>query len=274
MKIVGYCHRLDRTGAPLILFRLLERLSQRHQIDMLMPQDPVERGSLQPDYEAAGIRLKQAIRPSNYDVMLGNTVMSATTLVTAGTEVPTLWWVHEPNEGAAFIEKGYVDERAFDVASRIVFPTRWQAQSVYAQQLGDRAWSHVPYGIDLAVSEPDAPPPWSLPEDAIVLLSLAWLAPRKGQHTAIAALEKLADPRVHLILAGNDTVLRPFADRLRSTVAASPFLAERVHFVGVYDQTQVKAALRHCDAFVFRRTTISSHSVFSKHEPGDMRCLQ
>ncbi len=251
MKIVGYCHRMDRTGAPLILFRLLERLRRRHHVDMLLPQDPIDRGSLQPDYKAAGIELLQAIRPNEYDVMLGNTVMSATTLVNAGAGVPTLWWVHEPNEGAAFIQKGYVDERAFDVASRIVFPTRWQAESVYAEQLGDRAWSHVPYGINLASDDADAPPPWSLPDGSIVLLSLAWLAPRKGQHTAIAALEKLADPRVHLILAGNDTLVRPFTDHLRSTVAASPFLSEHVHFAGVYDQSQVKAALRHCDAFVF-----------------------
>src|SRR5205814_1624597 len=89
---------------------------------------------------------------------------------------------------------------------------------------------------------PDAPPvsraSLGVPQDALLLLTLSRLHPKKGIDTAIRALARLAN--AHLCVAGDGPKQAKY-----ETLARELGLSDRVHFLGW--RTDRKALLQACD---------------------------
>lgn len=249
LRILACCHRADHTGAPLLLFRLLSELAERHDVALIRPKTPIEEGSILPDYERAGIPVLKGADPARFDVLLANTVMQSVQILRAHGRIPSVWWIHEPEDGVVFLKKGQATPAAFPLADAIVFPTRWQAEVLYAPYLAGRDYDVVPYGI--GGDREAKPKPFELPEGSVAMLQLGWIGSRKGQDLTVAALGMLRDPRIHVFMAGSENVHAGFAAKLRAKVARDPLLRDRVHFRGSLPASAVDAYLQHVDALLF-----------------------
>jgi glycosyltransferase involved in cell wall biosynthesis len=247
MRIGIHCHRLDRTGAPIILFRLVRHLVKSHAVDLLLPR--WGRGPLVDDYAALGVTGREIVTLSDYDVFIANTLMSADVLMSVAGKVPVLYWVHEPQGGLALIEHGRSDPKAFARADRVVFPTLWQAETLFRPYLTRDNWEVVPYGI--GVDTAPQPPPFEKRPGKFYLLQLGMLDARKGQDVTVRALEQLANPDIEVFLCGAPTQKPDFPARLRAFVEEHPILRNTVHFQGSVSEATVNAFIQHCDAMIF-----------------------
>ncbi|WP_193188971.1 glycosyltransferase family 4 protein [Nisaea sediminum] len=249
LRILATCHRLDYSGAPLLLFRLLEALAERHDITVLGPEGDTVEKALVLDYEKAGIRVVSSATPRDFDLLLANTLYGGHHIVQMGGKIPSVLWVHEPTAGRRGIEQGIFLADGIRLADSVVFPTRWQAEELYAPYLGTREFEVIPYGIKARVDRRERP--FSLPPNTTTLLQLGWIDPRKGQHLTAAALDYLNDPNIHVFMAGSDSVNPDFAARLKMRVTEEKHIANQVHFLGVLGPDEVDAYLAHVDALVF-----------------------
>ena len=249
MKIVAACHRLDWTGAPVVLFRLLCRLAERHDVTLLAPQDPQDGGPLAASYEAAGIPVARAVAMRRHDVLLANTLTTSGLLVEASRILPTLWWIHEPAGGAEMIAADKVDLRAFDAADLICFPTAWQRDVLYRDYLGAAPSLVVPAGI-AAAPRPGARPA-GMAAPGIHLVNVGYLCRRKGQMTAVEAVSRLRLPDLQLHLIGSTTVTPRQSAEITGRIAADPFLRTHVTVHGPLPHEAVGDWIAHADAMVF-----------------------
>jgi glycosyltransferase involved in cell wall biosynthesis len=88
----------------------------------------------------------------------------------------------------------------------------------------------------------------AIPEDAVVAAFVATLDRAhhfKRVDVAIDALATLADPKVHLVVAGGGELLDGFRER-----AAGAGVADRVHFLGAVPHSQLPDVLRAADLFL------------------------
>lgn len=246
MRLAVLCHRLDRTGAPIILFRLVRRLVERHDVSLLLPRYP---GPLLEEYRAIGVTPCVGIAPDEVDLFLCNTLMTGKRVKDIAGRAPVVYWVHEPAGGLDMIRDGRSDPAAFDLATRVVFPTLWQARTLFRPYLTRDNWDVVPYGIDTDTTP--LPAPFQRQPGQVYLFHSGILQPRKGQDITVIALERLADPRIEVFMAGCQDTDPDFVARLKAYLAARPDLERRVHLLGSLSETQVNAYLQHCDAVVF-----------------------
>lgn len=247
MRILVYSHQFDYSGAPIVLFRLVRRLIERHEVEVLLPKRPGLRGGpLRNDFEAIGVPCHVTVRPARYDVFLANTVLAAPWFPQLRGTVPVLWWVHEARDGRRMITRGAIDGGAFAYPRLVVFPTRWQAESVFADWIGDTDWRVVPYGIP----EPEAvgPSPYKRRDGDVILLHSGTVAARKGADVTVTALDQLSDPRVRVTFLGSTQAQPDFVARVKAFVAERPVLADSVSFVETVPPEIARAYAAHADA--------------------------
>jgi glycosyltransferase involved in cell wall biosynthesis len=249
MKILAACHRLDWTGAPLILFRLLRALSARHEVTLLEPRDPNDGGPLRALYEEAGVLVVKSVRPGDFDVLLANTLMTSHLARHAARDIPVLWWIQEPRNGLHAIRHGAVDLETFKDVDLICTPTIWQRDTLYAPYLGETDRIVVPYGRPS--DQPTGRRPPEMEADGFHIITLGYLSRRKGQAVVIEALSRLNHGKVHLHLLGSETTapkeaaaILELADRVESP-------EHRIHFHGARPQADVVDFLARGDVFVF-----------------------
>jgi len=249
MKILAACHRLDWTGAPLILFRLLRALSARHQVTLLEPRDPNDGGPLRALYEEAGIPVVENVRPGDFDVLLANTLMTSQLARRAARDLPVLWWIQEPMNGLHAIRHGAVDLETFKEVDLVCTPTAWQRDNLYAPYLGDTDSIVVPYGRPS--DEPSGRRPPEMVDDGFHIITLGYLSRRKGQAIAIEALGRLEGRHVHLHLLGSETTAPDETETIRALAAGVESPDHHIHFHGARPQAEIVDFLAHGDAFVF-----------------------
>lgn len=249
MKILAACHRLDWTGAPLILFRLLRALAVRHQVTLLEPRDANDGGPLRGLYEEIGVPVVESVRPGDFDVLLANTLMTSELARRAARDIPVLWWIQEPRNGLHAIRHGAVDLEAFKAVDLVCTPTAWQRDTLYRPYLGATESIVVPYGRPS--DQPSGRRPPEMEAEGFHIITLGYLSRRKGQAIAIEALERLDHGIIHLHLLGSEATapdeaaaIRALADRVEST-------EHRIHFHGARPQAEVVDFLAQGDAFVF-----------------------
>ena len=249
MKILAACHRLDWTGAPLILFRLLRALSARHQVTLLQPRDPNDGGPLRALYKEVGIPVVESVRPGDFDVLLANTLMTSQLARQAAREIPVLWWIQEPMNGLHAIRHGAVDLEAFKDVDLICTPTVWQRDTLYAPYIGKTDCITVPYGRPS--DQPSGHRPPEMDADGFHIITLGYLSRRKGQAVAIEALERLDQGRVHLHLLGSEATAPDEAKSIWELAFRVKSSEHRIHFHGARPQAEVVDFLAHGDVFVF-----------------------
>ena len=252
MKIIAACHRMDWTGAPIILFRLLTDLAKRHEVTVLRPQDPIDSAPLAAIYEEAAIDVVDRATLEHFDVFLGNTIMTSQLAKQASKWCPVLWWIHEPNAGLGMIKRERVDLSAFNSIDLVCTSTHWQRDVVYREWVQDVETALVPYGIEPVTCEEGRPEAFD--RGGFHLVLSGYLGRRKGQAVALDALVRLRREGLHLHLLGSANVEQCQAAHIMRRVNEDAFLSAHVHVYGSVPQDQVMAFLAHADAFVFPTT--------------------
>ncbi len=226
-----------------MLFSLLERLAERHRVTMLTPDTPdpafVER------YRDIGVTLADGARLRAYDVFLVNTLLGAPWILRAKDRLPTVWWIHEAAFGLRFIEAGVADEVSFEAATRVIFPSDWQARELFRPWLSKASWSVVPTAI---------PPVPRLERrrrhnGRFRLLHIGLVEPRKGQDLTIKALQHLNDPNVELCFVGPDH--GRWAGQVKRSIARFPQTDSQITWCGQLPPEQVQQEIADADVLVF-----------------------
>jgi glycosyltransferase involved in cell wall biosynthesis len=234
MRILATTHNFKREGAQIILFRLLRRLRSRHEVTVLCAD---RNEPLREEYERLGIPCVGKARPSAFDVVLANTLLGASYVMQFARRLPVVWWIHEPRFGLKIIDRGAADPAAFAAARVIVFPTDWQAATLYRAYLSKPNWRVVPYGIGLDTAP--RPCPFDKRPDRFDLVHVGLVDWRKGQDLTQAAIGLLDDPRLRVFFLGE---VMPHMPRVESPSFV---------WCGAQPEEVVSAYLQHCDAVVF-----------------------
>jgi glycosyltransferase involved in cell wall biosynthesis len=240
VRLLAYSHNFQREGAPIVLFRLLRALRDRHDIHLVALKRPEE--PLVEEYRRIGIPLVGRTDLTGYDAMLVNTLPASAVVMHGAEFLPVLWWIHEPRMGLRYMAEESFDMRAFAQARRIVFPTSWQAETLYRNWLTGDNWRVVPYGIGT-----DTTPlacPFTREPGKLYLLQLGTVDERKGYDISIEALRQLADPGIQLFCLGRENAYPPYYEAIRHRWP-------HVHFLGSQPEAVVNAWLQHCDALLF-----------------------
>ena len=244
MRVLILAPFLGRTGAPIVLLRLVRALARRHAIDILRAESP--EGPLADDFRETGARI---VAPAGlrrrYDVALAVTIAAARALLTVGARVPTVWWIHEAEMGRSWIQGLPSARHAFGAAVHLVFAATHQP-AMYAPWLGDRPWTIVPYG--LAIDRSPRPSPFPEPRGFRILQvgSVAW---HKGQDLTLSALGRIPDPALQAYFVGGDGPGR-YRAAIDDGLRRSPALAVRTHFLGEHPPESVPAFVQHADILV------------------------
>ena len=192
-------------------------------------------------YEKLGIPVLSHVVASDFDVALCNTLLASNFIVQNHQHVPTVWWIHEPQFGLLYLKRESVAAEAFELATQIVFPTRWQAQTLYRPWLKGRTILCVPNGVDLPTSRPACP--FENKERFFNLVQLGTVERRKGQDLTIKAIRQLDDPGLRVFFVG------AFRDKSILDVASTE--TQRLVEVGSVQPESAAAYLHHCDALIF-----------------------
>ncbi|HTV48430.1 MAG TPA: glycosyltransferase family 4 protein [Phycisphaerae bacterium] len=238
MKILAVTHDLTFSGAPIVLYRLLASLCQEHQITVTSLRGP---GPLGQSYEKLGIPVKAGIIASDFDVALCSTLLASSFVVQNHKNVPTVWWIQEPQFGLWYLKQKSVDARAFDLATQIVFPTRWQAQKLYCSWLAGRTILHVPNGVYLPTTVPSCP--FEKDGECFNLVQLGSVERRKGQDLTIKAIRQLHDPFIRVFFVG--------AVREKGILEITSNETRQLVEIGSVQPETAVAYLYHCDALIF-----------------------
>lgn len=241
MKLLAISANLDYSGSSLALFRFLKAMvaggaKGEHDVTVLWCQNGPP--TLKRAYEALGIPVILDGMLRDYDVVLCNSLLTGAVVSRCAVHRPVVWWIHEPRFGIGMVESHSALPDAFRAATRIVFPTRWQATALYHDWLARANWTVVENGV--AVDPQPRPCPAELRPDRFTILQLGTVERRKGADLTLEAMRRLADPRVQLVYVG------PRHPNFTPDLTESE--TERVHFVGSKNEETVAAYLQHCNA--------------------------
>lgn len=248
MRILAYSHRLDYTGAPLIMFRLMRHLRRRHEVTLLLPRHG-DVGALRADYESANIECIDWVNPRRFDALVANTLIAFDVVKGAAGQVPVLWWVHEPAGGRKWLDQGRVDGGTFARADKVVFPTRWQYEALYKAFVGTTPHAIVPYGM--GIDPYTGPPPEPRSPGELRLLQLGIISQRKGIDLTLRALQRLANPQIKLTMMGSQIFEPDFVKHVRSFIAADPILSGTVALMPEQPPAIAQAHMAYCGALLF-----------------------
>ncbi len=241
MRLLVHSHNYLREGAQIILFRLVRALVERHQIDMVKlvarPDEP-----LIEEYEKCGARFVTTASMRGYDAIVCNTITASKLVMRAAGRCPTLWWIHEPKFGQHYMQMENFEPAAFARADRIVFPTRWQADTQYKSRLERDNWTVVPYGIGMDLSP--RPAPFEREPGRFYLLHLGRVDRRKGQDLSARAIRHLGNPNIQLVCVGNCPADDPYVDKINA-------IGIDIRYTGNVGEEEVAAWIQHCDAMIF-----------------------
>jgi glycosyltransferase involved in cell wall biosynthesis len=238
MRLLAITHSLGRSGAPIMLYRLLSHLRRSHKVTVLCTGGA---GPLGDAFETIGIPVVPQAAVGDFDLILFNGLMTTSRFQAIGGRIPTAVWVHEPRFGLELFAGKMADAGAVAAADTVIFPTHWQAEHVYGPYLGQDNWTVVPAGV------PDIPGPTESPlparrGDELRLFLPATIEPRKGQDLLAAALQLLGDVPLPLFLAGKENAAEAFLAPLK----ADP----RITLLGDIPAFSVWAAMKDVDAVV------------------------
>lgn len=242
MNILALTPGLSHTGAPLMLYNLLAALQGECRITLCSLTG--EHGPLAEEIRAAGLELSGPdIGGRSFDVCLCNTVLTSRNVVELSRSLPVVWWIHEPASGLNHFLGNAANTAAFAAATRIVFPTRWQAERVYGPWLRRDNWEVVPSAV--RPPEDPGPPPFSSSPDRFTLVHLGTVEPRKGQDLTMQAVALLGDAGVHVHFVG---ALTAQGEALARAVPSG--LRERLTFTGPLPPAAAASCLKAADAVV------------------------
>jgi glycosyltransferase involved in cell wall biosynthesis len=246
MRVLLVNHEFTISGASLMLYRVARHLLSRGCAVDVFPCLPTE-GALAAMYAAAGIPVVQRVKASLYRLCIANTIYSGSIVARLGGAIPTIWWIHEGENGLETVlaDVGLYD-KAFRAAARIVFPALHLADNVYRSfvfRFPEEKLVVLVNGLDL----PDGIEVMNKSiAFRIVTVGSVYLRKRQGQ--VIEALDALDLPNAEAVFIGK---LDSISDRGTAILEKDRQLgAARFRFLGELANEQTLAWLASADVFV------------------------
>jgi glycosyltransferase involved in cell wall biosynthesis len=246
MRILLVNHEFTISGASLMLYRVARHLLSRGFAVDVFPCLPTE-GPLAAMYAAAGIAVVQRVKASLYRLCIANTVYSGSIVAQLGGAIPTVWWIHEGENGLETVltDVGLYD-KAFRAAARVVFPARHLADNVYRSfvfRCPEEKLVVLPNGLDLPdrIEAVDN-------GTAFRVVSVGSVYLRKRQGDVLEALDALDLPDAEAVFIGR---LDSISERGRAILEKDRQRgAARFRFLGELPNEHTLAWLASADVFV------------------------
>lgn len=233
---------MHATGAPIMLFSLLERLAQTHKVSVLIPSTPDP--AFMEGYRAVGVELLTGADLKAFDVFLVNTLLGSWHVLSARGKIPTVWWIHEGAFARELITSGRTDVAAFPAATRVLFPSLWQAREIYRRWLRNADWGVVPTAIPPVVGVRRR----RVDDGRFRVLQIGTVERRKGQDLTIKALWQLDDKRVEARFVGYDRI--PWALKLKRELEAQPPIPGGINWLGILPPEEALQEIADADVVV------------------------
>lgn len=199
-KILLVDNELTISGASLMLFSLAEHLLRKgFAVDVAAVNS--KDGALHARYEAIGAALPEQLNAADYSLCIANTIFSAQLVTAISSQVKTIWWIHEADNGLQVVlGNPQLYTTAFLSAHKIVFPVARLRDDIYRSflyPLPPAKVSIVANGIHL--KDPIKPEKRGC---LFRIVSVATIDMRKRQGDILEAVEKMGDPEIEVILVG------------------------------------------------------------------------
>lgn len=238
MRILAFSDFLDLSGSALALLRVLAGLARHHHVDLLSRQTTP--AAVAPYLSPNLVLIPPEQRAARYDVVLCNSIITGAAVPDLSRLGPVVWWIHEPATGLAFLERTPDLAAGFDAARLVLFPTRWQAETLYAPWLTHARWRVVD---NASPFQPAGRAPLIKKDPgAFLLLQIGFVTPRKGADLTLAALRRLQDPDLLCLCVG--------AQDPSFALDVQPSERRRFQITGMQSEERVAALLEHADALV------------------------
>ena len=212
MRILLVNHQFIMSGAAVMLSQIADiLLADGHDISVAT-LDSTEGPMAQP-YRDRGIPLLRDFKLRGYDLVIANTLLAARIVVQTEPAIPTIWWIRETEYGLKLLEKNPEWRKAFDMASRIVFPGATMRDNVFQSFLYKRRPDEVlivPNGLDL----PKPPPKVERNKRKYRIVNVGTMDRRKRQLDLIRAVDILDRDDIELVLIRLDGDLQNDAKKV------------------------------------------------------------
>ena len=218
MRVLAVTHSLGANGAALCLYRaLLAVKAAGGSTDVVYTGAEFYAQPLQDN----GIRIINEAQTANYDVALVNTLIDYGRVMQLAPLLPVVFWVHE---GACIrdLELSAAGgwQKAFQLASRLVFDTPDQHQSVFKSLLEGiepHRILHVSPGVALPPATAAAVAPGGKR-----IVSVGSVYPRKRPADVVAAVQRLGMDQAHCTLVGDLRWLERNGPDMLATIERHP----------------------------------------------------
>ena len=199
MKVLAVTHSLGANGAALCLYRALLAIKSAGGA-----ADVVCSGSdfLVQSLRDHGVGVLDHAGVADYDLALVNTLIDSHQVAQLAPTLPVVFWVHEGaitrDSSMSFAAEW---QKAFNLASRLVFDTPYQSETVFKSLL-EGVEPHRIVHVSPGVALPSAAPA-SGALDGKRIVSVGSVYPRKRPTDLVAAMLRMGDPQAHCTLIGN-----------------------------------------------------------------------
>jgi glycosyltransferase involved in cell wall biosynthesis len=130
MRVLVASHSYGGNGAAIMLLSILEhwRRDLQWDIDVVLGTD----AEVPEDLARLGVNLFADPDPKDYDFALVNTIISAGFVERFAPIIPTVLWVHE-GESVLWSTQAPISmwRSLFEQATKVIFQTKWQSESVF-----------------------------------------------------------------------------------------------------------------------------------------------
>ena len=260
-RILFVSHDLNRSGAPLILMKLARYLLKHgYEGTVLSPSD----GPLRAEYSEMGIPVtildsvlddaRTILDHLNeHDLLFANTILAYRTIYAARAfQIPSVWWIHESNYGQELARSRPAIAQAMNLADAIIFPSEATANR-YLEYSSQDNYYPILTGIDVKLSNQRMHVRKKETKgDALRIVQVASIEPRKGQDILLRGLKKLpkdicASFECYLI---GKPIYQKNEKYCREVIKTSKQL-KNVRLLGEIPQNEVLSYLESADVFVF-----------------------
>ncbi len=253
MKILMIVNELAFSGVPAACFNLSSELVRLgYKVFVVSASD----GPQKELYEKMGVVVR--VIPSiltdpsasyalaqQVDVALVNTLIGYNCIYGVNAaRTPVLWGIHEPEFGVQMTTNNPIIRNALRMATFTIFPSKWSVKN-YARFI-DLDKANVIYTGTTIKPSDNYVVPFEKDPEALYVLQLGSIEPRKGQDVLIRAMEEVRT-NVKVIISGR-TLDQNYFNKLNETLNTRGI--KSVKFTGVLNESSKAAVLQHCDALI------------------------
>jgi glycosyltransferase involved in cell wall biosynthesis len=242
MRILLINHEFTITGASVVFLRLANHLYlQGHTISVLSV-NPAD-GPIKTHYQNRGIPIVSNANLRNYDLVIANTVCTASIVLETAGHVKCIWFLHETEVGLTILLRNPKLAAAFRVADAVIYQSEYQSDvyKSFTYMLDPVKFHIVPNGVDITQAdiERDAIPAKTR---SLRIVQVGSVEPRKRPSDLINAVAS-SQLDIECILCGK---IFEIDDSARVIVAKEP---TKYRLIGETERQQTLAWIESADIF-------------------------